>query len=266
MNAYQAKQLARRQRLERGAERAQERAKAHHQAAHEAVAYIPLGQPILVGHPSETPHRRALERSHRHMDQFCEEFDRAKDLKHAAAQVGKGGISSDDPDAIDKLKAKLAGLEHDRETMKQLNRYWHKHGTMKGAPGVSDERAAELDWQIPARYSWERQPFPGYALKNLGANIRRIRDRIARLEIDRTSVGTSELATGPGYRVVADADDNRIHFIFDEKPPREICKMMRRRGWRWSPSRKAWVRHLTDTGRAAVSWTTAELVEMGGTD
>ncbi len=54
--------------------------------------------------------------------------------------VGQGGISADDPEAVQKLKAKLAGLEQDQEKMKAVNAYYRKHKTLDGCPQlVSDE-------------------------------------------------------------------------------------------------------------------------------
>ena len=38
--------------------------------------------------------------------------------------TGRGGISADDPEAVQKLKSKLAGLEQEQERMKAVNAYY----------------------------------------------------------------------------------------------------------------------------------------------
>jgi len=56
---------------------AAKRAVTFRKVADSAVAGIPLGQPILVGHHSERRHRNALERSHRNMGKSFKEADKS---------------------------------------------------------------------------------------------------------------------------------------------------------------------------------------------
>ncbi len=51
-----------------------------------------------------------------------------------------GGISADDPQAIQKLEAKLEKLQAAQETMKAVNAYYRKHKTLDGCPALSAER------------------------------------------------------------------------------------------------------------------------------
>ena len=111
MNDYELKQEARRERYERKAEQLRTEAGRLHNQAHDMASIIPLGQPILVGHHSEHRDRRYRERIH---DTFSEAFstmDKADYYEQKAASVGAGGISSDDPDAIRKLREKLDSLK-----------------------------------------------------------------------------------------------------------------------------------------------------------
>ena len=71
--------MTRRERLERKLEKRLEwaegrnrKANAAFDAAHRAVAGIPFGQPILVGHHSERRHRRDLARHDSAMSRGCE--------------------------------------------------------------------------------------------------------------------------------------------------------------------------------------------------
>ncbi|HRM75967.1 MAG TPA: DUF3560 domain-containing protein, partial [Paracoccus sp. (in: a-proteobacteria)] len=89
----------RRDRLEAAADRAETRANAAYKRADmsEASTGIPFGQPILVGHHSESRHRRAIERADNAMRKSVAEDKRARELRAKAASVGTGGISSEDP-------------------------------------------------------------------------------------------------------------------------------------------------------------------------
>lgn len=54
------------------------------QKAHDAVANIPFGQPILVGHHSEGAHRAAIKRSGNAMDKSVAEMEKAKEYENKA--------------------------------------------------------------------------------------------------------------------------------------------------------------------------------------
>jgi hypothetical protein len=72
-------------RLDERSDNARVRASAAFSRANNAVAGIPLGQPILVGHHSERRHRAALARSDSAMRTGCEEADKARSLSARAA-------------------------------------------------------------------------------------------------------------------------------------------------------------------------------------
>lgn len=105
MNNYEEKLEGRRARLENAADRAEANAEAHFKRAdlREEVTGIPFGQPILIGHHSERRHRRVIERAENAMGKGVAESNRADQLRARANAVGNGGISSDDPSAIEKL-------------------------------------------------------------------------------------------------------------------------------------------------------------------
>ena len=107
MNEYERKQQARRERYEARAEKATSEAGNRFDTARRNVEHIPFGQPILVGHHSERRHRADLARHDRNMRAGIDAEAKAKHYAGKASSVGKGGISSDDPDAITKLKRKI---------------------------------------------------------------------------------------------------------------------------------------------------------------
>ena len=54
-------------------------------------------------------------------------------------------ISSDDPQAIEKLTEKLQKCEELQTLMKKANAHYKKYGTVKGCEGISDEKAENME-------------------------------------------------------------------------------------------------------------------------
>ena len=50
------------------------------------------------------------------------------------------------------------------------------------------------------------------------------------------------------YTLREDFNDGRIRFEFDGKPRQEVIDIMKSRGFKWSPSNKAWQRQNTPNG------------------
>lgn len=257
MTAYEEKQEARRQRYLDHAAKADDDAGAAYQKARDMAAAIPFGQPILVGHYSETGDRNYRRRIH---DTFGKSFAlsaKAADYQRKAEAVGTGGISSDDPEAIDKLKAELAAVHAAREKMKEANK-----AIRRGDRG----RLAELGFsekQIDALFKPDccgRIGFASYAVSNNNANARRIEKRIADLEAKKAQIDIEEQADGYTYR--EDTTENRAMFIFPGKPDDETRSILKKNAFKWSPTRGAWVRQLTGAARFAATTVRQDLKKI----
>lgn len=268
-NAYEQRRAARIERLKARAARATAESNATYNRARTMASVIPFGQPILVGHHSE---RRDRNYRGRITSTFEKSFELAAKAEHyadrAAAAESNDAISSDDPAAISKLRDKLAALEAERAEAKADNAKLRKAKLAPAAAtvealtelGISQPHAAELastarvaPYQMGATACW-----PGYSLQNLGANIRRVAQRIAELErrqviaakaVEAAGSETITTRTGNGWQLVEDIAENRICFVFDGKPDADIRHTLKRNGFRWSPSRTAWVRMLNAAGR-----------------
>lgn len=245
MNAYEQKQEAKRERLERAAERAREEAKARFERADAAVAGIPMGQPILVGHHSEKRHRGHLARVDRALSKGFRLLDEAAKVAQRAASVGDGGISSDDPDAVAKLAEKRSDLEVLRDGMKAANAHWRKYGTLEGAP-ISADVLAKAEKNIAFQLHWypnrKPAPFESFTLTNLGAKIRDAAKRAERIVTVQAMDATTE--TVNGCTITVDPDENRVRLTFPARLDRDAYKAVRSYGWLWSPSRDAFVRKI----------------------
>lgn len=253
MNHYEAKQEARRQRYLERADRAESEASARARRASEMGDCIPMGQPVLVGHHSEKRDRAFRKRIDTNMRKSVEASDKAGYYRGRAASVGSAGVSSDDPDAITKLRAELETREQDQAMMKAVNRVIRKY-TRKGEEVPVDELVAAGLSEPAARATLEpdfagRVGFPSYALQNNNANIRRYRQRIE--ELQAAAERESETIEGDGYTCMLDADDNRVVFEFPGKPDSATRDILKRAGFKWSRYRMAWVRKATGNGIAA---------------
>ena len=161
------------------------------EAAREQVP--PMGEPIKVGHHSEGRHRKSIERVDRKLEQMVEHDRMAKRHGGRAANLEREldrSIYSDDEDAIERLEERIAELEARRERMKTINRIVRaalKRGGGKLMPGAFDELGLSTkeraDLLSAAGNTFEPfKGYPSYALSNLGGNISRQRQRLARLQ------------------------------------------------------------------------------------
>lgn len=248
MNDYEAKQEARKQRMLNLADRMQSASDAAYKRARDMASVIPMGQPILVGHHSEKRDRNYRARIWRTQDRCLELQRKAEYFRGRAASVGKGGISSDNPDAPEQLRGKLAGLEALQARMKVINAA-HKR-FLKDPASLDAVQLDEADKALirnykPA-YSWEPHPFAPFQISNNNANIKRVRDRITSLGQRPTE--TTEHQIGQ-VRIVENAEANRLQMFFPGKPADDIRKALKSAGFHWSPTEGAWQRQISNAAR-----------------
>lgn len=204
---------------------------------------------ILISGGGNFPVRKK-EKQNAARDRNLEEWNYIQGLLDKIRSVGTGGISSDGPQAVEKLEAKLAALEKHQEMMKAANAAIRMKDPAKG-----DAKLAELGY-TPEDIAKLREPdfcgrigYPAYALQNNNANIRRIRGRIA--ELKKRTESTPEGWEFDGGRVVVNTTENRLQVIFDGKPDADVRTELKGEGFRWAPSQGAWQRQLTDNAMRA---------------
>ena len=245
MNSYEEKKQRRIDYYKEQAEKADKESKLLSQESSKMLEVIPMGQPLLVDHYSYKSDKNYRERAWNKMGKSVEASQKAEYYRNKAeAAENNAAISSDDPDAIIKLKEKLQSCQDLQDHMKKANAHYRKHGTMKGFDGISDEKAANLDEAIKNGYSWEKAPYPSYRLQNNNAEINRLKKRIASLERqDETGFVGWKFEGG---EAVANTEENRLQLLFDEKPNEEQRSKLKHWGFKWSPSNKAWQRQLNN--------------------
>lgn len=260
MNSYEEKRQARIDRLNEAADRAEQRAADTYNSARKMSEAIPFGQPIIAGHHSESRDRNYRKRMGDKFERAFREQSRADELRaKAEAAENNTAISSDDPDAIQKLQDKLKKLEDGQEMMKAVNKYYKKNGTCAGCELLTEEQARKLD--SDAEKNYDKRPFPTYALTNNNQNIRSVRQRIESLK--RIEEIDFEPVEFDGGKVVADKEINRIQFYFDEKPSEETRGILKHWGFHFSKyNNNAWQRQLNSNGIYATRKVLEKLNEM----
>jgi len=254
MNTYEDKQNRRRARYEDRAARSAREAQQTSERASAMLDVIPPGQPILVGHHSEGRHRAHLAKMDNTFRKASELHEKAEFYARKAAGVGTAGISGDDPDAIDKLTEQLEHVEKASEMMKAANKAI-RAGKLDELPKIGF--SAEAIAAITKPDYMGRTGFASYALSNNRANAARIRDRIKAL--GRAATREDREEAGKGYTYREDTTENRIMFVFDGKPADDVRSILKRHGFKWSPTRNAWVRQWTGNALASARWVREEL-------
>jgi len=242
MNAYEEKQEAKRERLRARAERKMTTGQNLIHRAHSELGQIPFGQPILVGHHSERPMRNMIARNHARIDRGFEEINRAREFDRRADAVGTGGVSQDDPNAIAKLKVKLAEFQAEKTRWQAIIKAMRASVKHPGALDLLNLTEGELR-------TIEHCPWYAQRLSpNFNANIRRVEKRIAELEAKSQEIGRPDKVESWG-KLTENKEINRLQFIFPGKPSDTIISMLKASGFRWSPSEKAWQSFLNNRSR-----------------
>lgn len=208
--------------------------------SNEIAARVPS---ILVAGGSNFPVRKK-EKQNRATDANMEEWRQIQGLLDKIRGTGMGGISADDPEAVQKLKAKLAGLEQDQERMKAVNAYYRKNKTLDGCPQLNPEQLEKLKASMARSWRANPKPYESYVLTNNSAVIRQTKKRIE--ELSQKAETEYEGWAFDGGEVKMNREANRLQVFFDEKPDRDTCSAMRHSGFKWAPSVGVWQRQLTD--------------------
>lgn len=248
LNWYERKQADRQERYEELADKANTNAQSTLTQAKCMAEIIPFGQPILVGHHSEKRDRNYRNRIENTFRRAFEEHDKAQHYSEKAAAVGSGGISSDDPDAVEKLQSKLEELQTNQTIMKAANRI------IRSKKAASDKVAELTELGLSKAHAEPllepdelgNTGFAPYQLQNNNASIRRVKARIAELAEQEKREDVEVVCEGYTYR--EDTVENRVMFIFPGKPEDEIRTILKSHGFKWSPNRDAWVRQLNNQG------------------
>ena len=140
-------------------------------------------------------------------------------------------IFSDDPAAGEKLAGKIDRLQMRQDLIKSANQLVRK-GNREGLAdlGFSETQIEKLF--TPDVFG--SIGFADYAIRNNGAEIRRLKKRLETLEAHANDE-TQEYQIC-GIKVVDSVEDNRLQIFFGERVSNEVYKELKSHGFRWTPS------------------------------
>lgn len=194
-------------------------------------------------------------------DALLDKWNSIQSILDRISKCGTDAIKSSDERAIEKLELKIERLTEAQDTMKAVNAYYRKNKTLDGCPDLTEEQTAKLKEAMSSGWHYEDKPFASYQLTNNGAEIRRLKERLAKLK-EIKEAGTQEHSEEEvgieGLTVVENTEAMRIQLIFDDKPDEETRALLKSYGFRWSPRFTAWQRNLNDNGK----WAAKKVIQL----
>ena len=149
---------------------------------------------------------------------------------------------------VERLQGKLDALTELQEKMKAVNKI------VRNSKLSEIEQREELEaLGLSARtingviaephYSFCKKGFQAYQLSNNLAKIKATEEAIKRHTTMVTSVDKE--FTFDGGKVSVCGSEERIRIFFDDIPDTDVRAMLKKNGFKWSPTNKAWQRQLT---------------------
>lgn len=185
--------------------------------------------------PGHIPERARViareEKSFEHLKTAQHHEEKAEGLE---AQLDRS-IFSDDTDAIKALEARIAEREAERDRYKRYNatcKAAAKRGESRGDLSILSEVQKQELATLLRVCAYQVGPggsFPGYVLSDLGASIRRDRERIEEI---RARQALQSRVDSSIAGVVIDGGE-WVRVTFAEKPERAVLEALREAGFRW---------------------------------
>lgn len=146
---------------------------------------------------------------------------------------------------LERYKNELESLKKNHELMKEGNK------RIKSAAKTGEDISKYLTEVFnikPHMIEWTLKF--GFGLSNNLANIKRIEERILILskKQERAETIGSKTIDFEGFKVILNHEADRIQIQHDVKPDFNTITALKKHGFRWSPSFKAWQRQLNRNG------------------
>jgi hypothetical protein len=204
------------------------------------ASVIPFGQPVQYDHHSTRRDLNYRARIDATFDRGFRQLNEAESLERRAEMAAlNDAISSDDPEAVVRLRQKLAEEEAEHSQIKAANAVLKKGGA------VADAAALLTNQRDPARHieAWRSMGQWLLPTTNVTARIRATKKRLSTLEAKAKA--PTRAAEQVGDASISESD-NRVQIRFPGKPAADVRDRLKRSGFRWSPSASAWQRHASE--------------------
>ena len=255
---FKEKREAKKEYYEEMAEKKADLSNQLYKQAKTMASVIPFGQPILVGHHSEKRDRNYRAKIVNKFDQSFKEDEKAEYYKEKAKNYGSGGIMSDDPEAIIKLKEKILKLKENIEFSKKMNREMRKCKTLEKAlehfKNLEDKKTALLMVKHltfrEGLYAIPPQEINRYYFDTSSDNqeVKRLEKRLNWMIREENTEAIDFVIN----EIEVKEEDGRINVYFPYKPDEETRKQIKSYplSMKWSRFNGCWTRKKTpSTGK-----------------
>ena len=147
---------------------------------------------------------------------------------------------------------KLNNLIKERDMMKDIN----KITRMKISDdekiakimefGIKQDTARTL---ATGEGTWDKRPgFAPYQLTSVNNRIKTLQakvDAMKKADEINNSLGGEDMVLA-GVSIILNKEADRIQLDFPSKPSRDVIAILKKNGWKWSPSNQVWQRQLTE--------------------
>lgn len=154
--------------------------------------------------------------------------------------------------ALSPEERKLNNLIKERDMMKDIN----KITRMKISDdekiakimefGIKQDTARTL---ATGEGTWDkRQGFAPYQLTSVNNRIKTLQakvDAMKKADEINNSLGGEDMVLA-GVSIILNKEADRIQLDFPSKPSRDVIAILKKNGWKWSPSNQVWQRQLTE--------------------
>lgn len=156
-------------------------------------------------------------------------------------------IRTEDDDAVIRMEAKIKKMESLQERMKRVNAIIRKakgndnqarEEISKEFPKLSLKEITLLLTENPNRGQF-RKGYQAYEMSNNNANIKRCRERLAKLKRAKETQD-QEFACQDDISVEISHSENRVKIFYPDKPDLETRQNLKSSGFRWAPSEGCW--------------------------
>lgn len=151
-------------------------------------------------------------------------------------------VMSGDANAVERYEAKLAKLEKLQDATKEINATIRKHA--KAGEDAQVAALVALGYGAKTAAEWLKPDFagrigiPDYVAKNRGAEIRRVKAKIAELTTAKATEDTT--VEGEHAKLEDSTADNRVRLFFPGKPDKPTRERLKGNGFRWTPTLGCW--------------------------
>ncbi len=202
----------------------------------------------FIAGPSNFPVRRMQIRAdvaRRRADELGDFRHRAKSAALRVLRPDLRPIMAGDADACERLTLEIDRAEREHARMKAANNVIRANAKK----GIAHQVAALMELGFAEEKCHEvlvpdfvgRAGFPGYALTNSSAGIRRMKLRLKSLQVAKATPITEAVGPG-GIRLEDDPPANRVRLRFpdDARPDKALRRVMQSTGFRWANTLTAW--------------------------